>query len=124
MLMDNAAKKFIIQEHTTPNGVHWDLMLEMEDALWTWRLNTPPADIENEPISAERIHDHPLRFLTYEGPVQNKTGHVKIADKGIYSLTKRLENSLLIDMQGKILKGEFTLCKPKDSPLWQLQSGS
>ena len=34
-------KQFVVAEHTTPNGVHWDLMLEMDDCLWTWRLNTP-----------------------------------------------------------------------------------
>ena len=122
--MENATKNFVIQEHTTPHGVHWDFMLEMENALWTWRLSTPPAEIKNETIGAERIHDHPLKFLTYEGPVQYGTGQVTIADKGIYSLTKRLENSLLIDIKGKKIKGEFALCKAKDSPFWRLQSGS
>ena len=122
--MENATKNFVIQEHTTPHGVHWDFMLEMENALWTWRLNIPPAEIKNEAIGAERIHDHPLKFLTYEGPVQYGTGQVTIADKGIYSLTKRLENSLLIDIKGKKIKGEFALCKAKDSPFWRLQSGS
>jgi hypothetical protein len=91
--------------------------------VWTWRLSTAPAEIKNEAVGAERIHDHPLKFLTYEGPVQYGTGQVTIADKGIYSLTKRLENSLLIDIKGKVLKGEFTLCKLKDSPFWRLQSG-
>jgi hypothetical protein len=116
-------KQFVIQEHTTPSGVHWDLMLEMQDTLWTWRLNTPPAEIKNEPVAAERIGDHPLRFLTYQGPVQNGTGQVTIADKGTYSLREQIENSLLIDMHGKMLKGEFTLCKTKDGPLWRLQRG-
>jgi hypothetical protein len=114
-------KQFVIQEHTTPSGVHWDLMLETEDTLWTWRLNTPPAEIKNEALGAERIGDHPLRFLTYEGPVQNSTGQVTIADKGTCSLREQIENSLLINMQGEMLKGEFILCKPKDSPLWRLQ---
>jgi len=83
--MESSQKQFVIAEHTTPNGVHWDLMLEMDDCLWTWRLNVPPVEIKNKPISAERIHDHSLRFLTYEGPVQNNTGSVKIADKGTYT---------------------------------------
>lgn len=81
----DSQKQFVIQQHTTPDGVHWDLMLEMDDCLWTWRLNVPPTEIKNKPISAERIHDHPLRFLTYEGPVQNNTGKVKITDKGTYT---------------------------------------
>jgi hypothetical protein len=120
--MDSIVRQFVISEHTTLEGVHWDLMLEIENTLWTWRLNTPPTDIGNEPITAEHIHDHPKRFLTYEGPVQNNTGQVTIADKGTYSLNEQVDNSLLIDMHGKMLKGEFTLCKTKDSPVWLLQS--
>jgi hypothetical protein len=83
--MDNSQKKFVIQQHTTPDGVHWDLMLKKDDCLWTWRLNVPPNQIKDQSITAERIADHPLQFLTYEGPVQNGTGNVKIADKGTYT---------------------------------------
>jgi hypothetical protein len=133
--MDTAARQFVISEHTTKSGVHWDLMLEMDDGLWTWRLNVPPAEIKNKPIPAERIHDHPLRFLTYEGPVQNDTGNVKIVEKGTYILSKTQggiptetaepietaspgnssylnqvpSESLIFESQGTILKGTFTL---------------
>ena len=105
----NNAKQFVISEHTTPNGVHWDLMLEMDNTLWTWRLNVPPAEIKNKPILAERIHNHPLRFLTYEGPVQNNTGQVTIAEKGTYQIIEQTENTLRLEMNGNILKGNFTL---------------
>lgn len=101
-------KRFVIQQHTTTEGVHWDLMLEMDDCLWTWRLNTPPAEIKNDPIGAERIHDHPLRFLTYEGPVQNKTAQVKIADKGTYRLCEQTDNTLLLKLHGTILNGNYS----------------
>ena len=59
----NFQKQFVIQQHTTPNGVHWDLMLEMNNCLWTWRLNTPPEKITNAPVSAERIQDHPANRI-------------------------------------------------------------
>ena len=126
-------KQFVIHEHTTPDGVHWDLMLEMDDCLWTWRLNTPPAEIKDEPIPAERIHDHPLRFLTYEGPVQNNAGQVTIADKGTYNVIptgslpneirpcvthepikpapqsgSSLPESLILQLHGNILNGTYT----------------
>ena len=107
--MKNATGQFVIQQHTNPDGVHWDLMLEMEDTLWTWRLNTPPAEIGNDPISAERIGDHPKRFLTYEGPVQNNTGTVKIADKGTYALCEQSDIELTLQLHGKILNGTYTL---------------
>lgn len=107
--MTNAQKQFVIQQHTTTDGVHWDLMLEMEDTLWTWRLNIPPTEIKNEPIPAERIHDHPKRFLTYEGPVQNKTGNVTVTDKGIYNLTNKQGDILSIEFHGEILKESYML---------------
>ena len=114
-------KQFVIQEHTTPEAVHWDLMLEMDDCLWTWRLNIPPAKIVNEPISAERIHDHPLRFLTYEGPVQNGTGHVKIADQGLYQITEQTEFSLAALFEGHIFSGTFGLCRLDEKKHWKLE---
>ena len=119
--MNNSQKQFVISEHTTPDDVHWDLMLQMDDVLWTWRLNIPPAEIKNEPISAKRIADHPLRFLTYEGPVQNNTGHVTIADHGPYQIIEQIENALVFKSQGTILKETFSLSKTPDTPLWTLQ---
>ena len=117
----DSQKQFVIQQHTTPDGVHWDLMLEMDDCLWTWRLAVPPAEIKNKIISAERIHDHPLRFLTYEGPIQNGTGSVKIADRGSYQLLEQADNTLTFQSQGKILKGTSTLSKALNTPFWTLQ---
>ena len=118
--MDQAEKQFVILEHTTTNGVHWDLMLEMEDMLWTWRLNVPPVEINNEPIPADPIHHHPKRFLSYEGAVQNNTGKVVIADKGLFSVSKKSDNTLTLELQGRILRGHFTLSKTENS-LWELK---
>jgi hypothetical protein len=114
-------KQFVIQQHTTANGVHWDLMLETDGTLWTWRLNTPPAEIKNKPIDAERIADHPIRFLTYEGPVQSGTGRVTIADKGTYTLCEQTDNILLFELHGKILSGNCSLSKASDATLWTFQ---
>jgi hypothetical protein len=118
--MDNTGKQFVISEHTTPDGVHWDLMLEIKDCLWTWRLHVPPAEIKNKPISAERIFDHPLRFLTYEGPVQNGAGRIKIADKGTYALLQQTDTTLLIAFQGELVNGRFTLSWTQNSSLGNL----
>jgi hypothetical protein len=119
--MNNAQKQFVIQQHTTPDGVHWDLMLEMEDTLWTWRLTVPPAEIGNEPVTAERIHDHPLRFLTYEGPVQNNTGRVKITDKGTYVILEEMVNSLVVHYEGEVLEGQFRLLQASNNKQWILE---
>lgn len=103
--------EFVIQQHSTPEGIHWDLMLQRGDVLWTWRMTISPEHINTACLSIERIVDHPLRFLSYEGPVQNKTGQVKIADKGSYRLISEKTDSLCIDVQGKILQRTFTLTR-------------
>ena len=69
----------------------------------------PPADIKNEPVPAERIHDHPLRFLTYEGPVQNGTGQVTITDHGELKHIIVLENFLKFFCSGIFLSGIYVL---------------
>jgi hypothetical protein len=119
--MKNSQKQFVIQQHTTPDGVHWDLMLEMDDTLWTWRLHVPPAEIKNKPICAERIHNHPLRFLTYEGAVQNNTGHVTIADNGTYRMIKQSHTMLVVSIEGRTLSGTFEFCLKSKDAHWSLE---
>ena len=106
--MELSSKQFVIQQHQTPKGIHWDLMLQADQALLTWRLSVPPKQISNEEASAQKIADHPLRFLTYEGPVQNQTGSVKIADTGTCTI-EETQNALQIALNGQILHGNFIL---------------
>lgn len=111
--------RYVIQEHTTPTGVHWDLMLEHDDCLLTWRLNVPPQQLAAAPVEAVRIFDHPLRFLTYEGPVQQETGQVRIVDAGVYTPLEWTANTLTFTPQGRILTGTFQL--EKQNEIWQLK---
>ncbi|MGE5294966.1 MAG: DNA polymerase ligase N-terminal domain-containing protein [Solirubrobacterales bacterium] len=101
--------RFVIQEHTTPEGVHWDFMLEQEGVLTTFRLEKTPAQCLAGEVRAVKIFDHPLRFLTYEGPVQKGTGKVKIVDSGEYRFHDRQDDLLTFELNGKILKGDFAL---------------
>jgi hypothetical protein len=107
--MAGPQQQFVIQEHATPAGVHWDLMLQIEDILWTWRLAIPPEQIPSGRVVAERIFNHPLRFLSYEGPVQNQTGSVQIADSGKYTLENQAEHKFEIHFMGRLLTGRYTL---------------
>ena len=111
---------FVVQEHCTPDGVHWDLMLQHEDTLWTWRMSCPPTAIGDIPLILDKIIDHPLRFLSYEGPVQNNTASVKIADCGTYESIERTEIFLRVVFCGRHIKGCFLLDK-KDSCTWMLK---
>ena len=72
--------RFVILEHDHPD-LHWDLMLEMGDALRTWRLPAPPPD---DPRDATALGDHRVAYLDYEGPVSGNRGNVKRWDAGTY----------------------------------------
>ena len=89
-------------------------MLQAGQALWTWRLSAPPKQISDQEVAAQKIADHPLRFLTYEGPVQNQTGSVTIADTGTCTI-EETQDVLKIVLNGKILHGHFTLTKIREN---------
>lgn len=111
--------RYVIQEHTTPTGVHWDLMLEDAGRLLTWRLNIPPDRLSAAPAEAVKIFDHPLKYLTYEGPVQQETGQVRLADAGAYIRLEWNEGRYVIHLKGAVLTGTFELKKQIDT--WILQ---
>jgi hypothetical protein len=115
------SSRFVVQEHATRDGVHWDLMLEKGDVLTTFRLEQPPGAVSTGTIRATRIFDHPLRFLTYEGPVQKGTGEVRIVDRGICDISDEGEHVITLELQGTILQGGFTLTRI-DGTSWQLAS--
>jgi hypothetical protein len=117
--MTGPERQFVVQEHTTQAGVHWDLMLQMDDMLWTWRVAVSLEQMLSEPVVAERILDHPLRFLSYEGPVQNQTGSVRIAERGKYWLENDVEWDLELHFESRLLKGRYKLTE-QDSPHWLL----
>ena len=102
-------KRFVIQEHATAAGTHWDLMLEEGDALTTFRLAQMPAAGPGHHVRAERIFDHPLRFLAYEGPVQQGTGRVHIVARGTYRHLAPPGKTIVVKFEGDVLGGDFTL---------------
>jgi len=116
------SNRFVVQEHTTPEGVHWDLMLEKGEALMTFRLPEPPENALNHAIRTVRIFDHAPRFLTYEGPVQKGTGQVKIVERGTFCLRDETDDVITLDLHGTILHGGFTLTRIEGAS-WELVRG-
>lgn len=109
-----SGSRFVVQEHTAAQGVHWDLMLEQGGVLTTFRLEEHPAQALSHEVRAVKIFDHPLRFLTYEGPVQKGTGKVRIVDSGVYSHRDRRGDLWALELNGAILKGSFVLIGVED----------
>ncbi|MGA1979856.1 MAG: DNA polymerase ligase N-terminal domain-containing protein [Sedimentisphaerales bacterium] len=102
-------KKFVIQQHSSGPDVHWDFMLESGGILQTYRLDKAPDEALHLAVNAVKIFDHPLKFLTYQGPVSKGKGSVRITESGTYEIVHQAHNRIELDLNGKILKGKFTL---------------
>ncbi len=107
--MPDNQNQFVIQEHTSREDIHWDLMLESGDHLQTFRLNTRPEVLNDRSAGAVKIDDHPLRFLKYQGPVNKGTGNVRIVESGTYIAASTSAERIELNIDGHILKGNFLL---------------
>lgn len=96
-------KRYVILSHDHPIQ-HFDFMLEKEGVLETWRLNLLPG---NAPFLAEKIHDHRLEYLEYEGPVSNERGIVKRMDRGNYEIIADTESFIIMQLLGGQYQGQI-----------------
>ena len=95
-------RRFVIQNHTTADGGHFDLMLEAGGALATWRLSRLPG---GEAQAAERLGDHRLAYLEYEGEISGGRGRVEIADRGSYRLLDEGDDLWRFELAGRRVRG-------------------
>ena len=109
----------MIQKHTKASDVHWDLMLEVGDSLQTYRLDKSPCQLLYTTAKAERIFDHPLKFLTYQGAVNKGQGSVEIADAGTYERISESQNVIELNLMGQTIKAKLGLIHI-EGDLWQL----
>jgi len=111
--------RFVILEHDHP-FLHWDLMLETGDALQTWRLLQVPGveipgisedsgDLKPTVIAAEKLPDHRLAYLDYEGPVSGNRGNVTRWDAGEYQFVERSAERWVVDLNGTAVTGRAVL---------------
>ncbi len=104
----------VILLHQIINANHWDLMLEVQNALWTWRLDQLPAI--NHTVLGERITDHRIHYLDYEGPVANNRGTVKRVRTGHYRWEPKSKNRLAVlqfenEIWNVLLENENSMAK-------------
>ncbi len=96
--------RYVLLHHDWPSE-HYDLMIEVDGELHTWRLAAPPTAGEQ---LIDRIANHRLEYLNYEGPVSNNRGQVKRIAKGEYTATTRHHNNYQLMLSGD-LQGEAQL---------------
>lgn len=100
MTFGSTTKRFVILEHNHPI-LHWDLMLESDGVLKTWRLMEEPA--AGKHVATEPLADHRVEYLDYEGPVSGDRGEVKRWDAGTYFEEARSGRSLTVCLNGSRL---------------------
>jgi hypothetical protein len=94
-------------------------MLEAGLALETYRLSLPPEKLVGQTCPAVRICDHPIKFLTYQGPVNNAAGRVQIADSGTCKILSADQKHKTLRFKGRFLKDTFSLTHIAEDQ-WQL----
>jgi hypothetical protein len=111
--------QFVILRHEMPAGAerrsHYDLMLERDGVLQTWALEDEPAP--GAQIAAERLADHRLAYLSYEGPVSQGRGEVVRWDRGEFELVAQSEDEIVVDVAGERVAGRIELRKG-DAQRW------
>jgi hypothetical protein len=88
---------------------HWDLMIELDDTLATWRLARLPRTGDHTPIAATRLGDHRKAYLTYEGPLSRDRGEVTRVEEGTCEILGSGENEWRFRLMGIRVSGEFCL---------------
>ncbi|MEX2092329.1 MAG: hypothetical protein WD971_06610, partial [Pirellulales bacterium] len=114
-----------------PRPTHCDLMLESGEALQTWSLKQLPRDwlglestaelrifASSNTVEAERLAEHRLEYLGYEGPVSGDRGSVRRLDAGTFV---RRQEPLSFSFEGRFIRGAIMLQQsPDDDARWQL----
>jgi hypothetical protein len=98
--------RFVVLEHDW-DGVHYDLMLERDQVLKTWRLGALPSEVEQEALE---LPDHRLEYLSYEGPVSRGRGTVRRVAAGVYVVVEEGKGRLRVQFLGE-LEGELVLAR-------------
>ncbi|MBN2211449.1 MAG: hypothetical protein JW709_08660 [Sedimentisphaerales bacterium] len=91
-------------------------MLEQPDALITWQIPLPPEQWADHPITCLRLPNHRKTYLTYEGPLSNNRGKVRIVCRGEYKLIVAASSHWQFDLLGDTLQHQINLEQPTEEP--------
>jgi len=122
---------FVVQQHAATR-LHYDFRLGLNGVLKSWAVPKGPSMNPNDKRLAMMVEDHPFAYKDFEGTIPEGNygaGNVIVWDNGIYhgigkdggsddkSLLKGIEKGhISFFLEGKKLKGEFSLIKMQGSP--------
>ena len=111
--------RFVVLEHTSREGVHFDLMLEhVQGTLWTWSFSQFPG----AGTSCRRLFDHRPLYLDLEGDVGEGKGTVKRVDAGTLDWLNEEEGRVYVTLRGTRIQGSFLLTR-NDDATWTFSVG-
>ncbi len=100
-------QRFTISHHAgSKEGDHFDLMLELGEALKTWRFASLPIA---GPQAAKQLRDHRKVYLDHEGDIPGGRGSVKVWDTGTYVVDEWADRRICIAVVGRQLRTRLRL---------------
>jgi len=108
--------KYVIHKHQATH-LHYDLRLELEGVAKSWAIPKEPSTKEGIKRLAVQVEDHEIPYMDFEGIIQEGSygaGKVEIWDSGYWMPESIKKNKIVAIIQGKKLKGRFTLLNFKD----------
>ncbi len=109
---------YVIQKHAA-SRLHYDLRLEADGVLLSWAVPKEPPLEPNVRRLAVQTEDHPLGYETFEGVIpegEYGAGRVEIWDAGTYRPVEASAGKLVVDIEGRKLRGRYALIRLKPKP--------
>jgi hypothetical protein len=109
--------RYVILEHDTPQGLHWDVMLQWGEVLRTWAA--PDLPDSKLTLNVRDLPDHRAAYLDYEGPVSGGRGSVSRWDQGTYEIVQQSDTRLVVELSGQRMTGRAVLQRGEAADAWQ-----
>lgn len=123
MIQLKAMPRYVILRHQMPKShtrtLHWDLMLEHDQVLLTWSLDSEPALPCR--IQATALPEHRLAYLDYEGPISEDRGEVTRWDTGKLLELHCGDNRVTFQIAGLRLQASGILIPDSHNQRWWLE---
>lgn len=120
---DEATVRYVVLLHTDDRGTHYDLMIDQEGGLATWKCQRPPEQSGEKGQACTRIGDHRRAYLDYEGPISGGRGSVTRHDAGVCRLRLQEESLWKVEFRGDLLRGGYALVRSRDAALAETEAG-
>jgi hypothetical protein len=103
---------FVIILHTGCGPEHYDLMLEAGESLATWQLQGDCLSLRpGDSLTARKLPDHRLAYLSYQGPVGGGRGQVRSIHTGTYETLDRGSDRLVVRLDSPGVSATFGLSR-------------